>query len=118
MDSIQILVTHQKIICEGKLQFKIDLYKNNKKVKTINPNNYPIDIHVYTASNNEENPEDPCPMCLEDLNTKTVIECGHEFHEECLELWMNEDKDTCPICRERIPLYSINIPLSEFNFPL
>lgn len=114
MDSINITVYHEKSIFDGKIQFKINLYVNNKKVKTINPNNYPIYINTNEGQNNDENPTDPCPICLDNLTTKTVTSCNHEFHEACLDLWMNEENEFCPICRERIPLYSINIPLSEF----
>ncbi|KAK3112463.1 hypothetical protein LTR53_011240 [Teratosphaeriaceae sp. CCFEE 6253] len=49
-----------------------------------------------------------CPICKEEMDseavgkhaTETTI-CGHEFHSECLQLWLEEHKN-CPECRHRI----------------
>ena len=43
-----------------------------------------------------------CSICLEsinDTNKKTNLNCGHCYHSECIEEWLNEN-DTCPYCRE------------------
>jgi hypothetical protein len=50
-----------------------------------------------------------CPICtnyiLEDELTKT--RCGHIFHNSCLETWLHQPKDTCPVCRGDIDDYDL-----------
>lgn len=42
-----------------------------------------------------------CPICLVEMSTKTLkLNCGHEFHEYCIEKWFKKSK-TCPTCRFR-----------------
>jgi hypothetical protein len=48
-----------------------------------------------------------CPICLErflyydDLNI-LANSCGHKFHKLCLKSWLNNNKNTCPMCRQLI----------------
>ncbi len=47
-----------------------------------------------------------CSICLEDNNENTTktLDCGHKFHEECINGWKNLSKKcyyTCPICQEK-----------------
>ena len=37
------------------------------------------------------------------LRKYTLLNCGHFFHSECINLWINEER-ICPICRQPIPL--------------
>lgn len=40
-----------------------------------------------------------CSICLEKIvEEKKTLKCGHEFHTECINLWLNEKKE-CPVCR-------------------
>ncbi|XP_073138791.1 putative RING-H2 finger protein ATL21A [Henckelia pumila] len=43
-----------------------------------------------------------CPICLEEYNpteaVKSIIQCGHCFHESCIDLWLRTHT-SCPICR-------------------
>ncbi|XP_073048257.1 putative RING-H2 finger protein ATL21A [Primulina eburnea] len=43
-----------------------------------------------------------CPICLEEYNptetVKSIIQCGHCFHESCIDLWLRTHS-SCPICR-------------------
>lgn len=43
--------------------------------------------------------EETCPICLDDTYTNWVSlkVCGHNFHQECIDLWL-EKHTTCPIC--------------------
>lgn len=43
------------------------------------------------------------PRRGDDLSTQTcILQCNHEFHSECLQVWLIESS-TCPTCRsERI----------------
>ena len=40
-----------------------------------------------------------CSICLEPTNKETKLSCGHCFHSECIEKWLDKN-DTCPYCRE------------------
>ena len=42
-----------------------------------------------------------CPICLTEMNESVILDCGHRFHEPCLNQWL-ERADTCPYCRARI----------------
>ncbi|NWW24344.1 DZIP3 ligase, partial [Falcunculus frontatus] len=45
--------------------------------------------------------DDPCTICHEELSENTCeLECGHEFHRECIRTWLQEHSSTCPICRD------------------
>ncbi len=41
-----------------------------------------------------------CSICFEKLVCKKtqILHCGHEFHDECIERWI-EESSTCPSCR-------------------
>ena len=41
-----------------------------------------------------------CSICLEQINKeKHELKCGHCFHDECIETWLDKN-DTCPYCRQ------------------
>lgn len=43
-----------------------------------------------------------CPICLEKITEeKKTLKCGHEFHTECINLWLDEKKE-CPVCRTAV----------------
>ncbi|EDW82329.1 uncharacterized protein Dwil_GK25745 [Drosophila willistoni] len=44
-----------------------------------------------------------CTICSERYQAEDIIlatNCGHAFHEECLQRW-REESTTCPICRKK-----------------
>jgi len=48
---------------------------------------------------------DSCPICLVDFKEKTRIKllpCDHGFHPECIEPWIRQHNDSCPMCRETV----------------
>jgi len=57
------------------------------------------------------NPEDRCPICLEDTQGifLAIDRCGHIFHEQCLRAWLKTslqyNSERCPICRQDIVPY-------------
>ena len=58
-----------------------------------------IMINTYTKTINVSASDitDTCSICLE--STNTVTECGHHFHQECID----EIEDSrCPMCRRHI----------------
>lgn len=42
-----------------------------------------------------------CPICLEGLSD-IITECNHSFHMKCIDEWVENDKDTCPMCRSKL----------------
>ncbi|XP_029459109.1 E3 ubiquitin-protein ligase TTC3 [Rhinatrema bivittatum] len=54
----------------------------------------------WQKSNDSPSFEDPCIICHEELNANTVcvLECGHQFHKECIRTWLHA-QSTCPTCR-------------------
>jgi hypothetical protein len=60
--------------------------------------------------------DDPCPICLDNFdNSYALIKCGHKFHIECFNNYVNNNKQkniriTCPMCRDTVdePIYNIN----------
>lgn len=90
---------------------------------------------VYTISNNQHlvkknkskkniKPtviEEDCTICQELLNVPatpetpakpvTTLNCGHKFHEECINRWMNSNQGSahfCPLCRA--PINQVQLP--------
>ena len=47
------------------------------------------------------NPDDMCPVCMEELDTTdaTELHCGHVFHKECSQRW-HAISPCCPLCRD------------------
>jgi len=39
-----------------------------------------------------------CPICRDTLNKYITTNCGHNFHAECLNDWL-EKHNNCPMCR-------------------
>lgn len=45
-----------------------------------------------------------CAVCINDLVSKELMRklpCGHNFHAECLDKWL-QSHETCPMCRARV----------------
>lgn len=54
-----------------------------------------------------------CPICrYNDPLDRQVLDCGHEFHSECLVPWARQC-NTCPICRRAI---DTSVPVSGCPF--
>ena len=48
---------------------------------------------------------DNCSICISPIdrdNSKQILKCGHYFHHDCVTRWIDEGKNTCPICRSLI----------------
>jgi hypothetical protein len=41
---------------------------------------------------------DVCPICYEELNENIAIDCGHQFHHDCIYEWLKHQQN-CPLCR-------------------
>ena len=51
--------------------------------------------------NNALYPE--CAICFEplDQNLEVNISCGHIFHSQCLDSWIKNNQNKCPLCRKK-----------------
>ncbi|KAH9386379.1 RING finger protein 121/175 [Nematocida major] len=52
-----------------------------------------------------------CPMCQESLGSKKItLECRESFHIDCIKNWkILGKKDTCPSCKEKVDLGSVEM---------
>ncbi|NXR89369.1 DZIP3 ligase, partial [Hypocryptadius cinnamomeus] len=67
----------------------------------LKPSSPPQDSSSYVETQPEERGDDPCTICHEELGRNSCeLECGHEFHRECIRTWLQEHSSTCPICRD------------------
>ncbi|KAI3456481.1 hypothetical protein Pfo_013144 [Paulownia fortunei] len=55
------------------------------------------------AINNEE---EMCSICLAEFEKEDLVNklprCGHIFHMECMEQWLDRCQFTCPLCRSLV----------------
>lgn len=62
-----------------------------------------------------------CPICMGTIAIRDSIslDCDvrrkHAFHKECLTKWLQQDKESCPSCREHIP-YNVILTLDPTHF--
>ena len=80
-------------------------FRNNVVVPTP-ANNLAADEEDEDEDEQEDEKETmTCRICLDDLcsteNNKMDLECGHSFHQNCLNEWRKEN-NTCPICRGEV----------------
>ena len=57
--------------------------------------------------------QETCIICLGEFNSEDKIKkffCGHIFHENCLNAWINKSV-TCPMCKYNIKNELINYKL-------
>lgn len=45
---------------------------------------------------------DICIICLDRVVDRTITDCKHLFHYECISNWINR-KNSCPMCRKSNP---------------
>ncbi|XP_047952579.1 RING finger protein 44-like [Salvia hispanica] len=88
------------------------------------PNCYGLHIRVWTVTNTDDHVDSPeddvlssfktrccdetdqdeeevCCICLDDLYRESVtsLDCGHEFHPDCIRRWLVRGKNFCPLCK-------------------
>jgi hypothetical protein len=69
-------------------------------LKTIQNQVEIVQLEMVVVQEENENLNEDCPICLEQLKLKKCIktECEHLFHEECLKISM-QTAMKCPMCR-------------------
>ncbi|PIM98404.1 hypothetical protein CDL12_29118 [Handroanthus impetiginosus] len=75
----------------------------NKSIK----DHLPIKVKSQLRGNDEEgHMDDSCAVCLNTIEEWDMVRelgnCKHKFHAHCLDSWMDEGKETCPICRAKL----------------
>ncbi|CAD8101384.1 unnamed protein product [Paramecium sonneborni] len=62
---------------------------------------------LFLPCQKEINAEEYCSICLENFNLPQNIRqtrCHHNFHAECINLWLEKAKNECPICRQQLEI--------------
>ena len=58
--------------------------------------------YTYLSSNQSANPDSCCVICISSFEVGQIVReivCGHEFHKECIDKWLNANIK-CPICNK------------------
>ncbi|GAN09401.1 hypothetical protein MAM1_0265c08928 [Mucor ambiguus] len=58
-----------------------------------------------------------CQVCLDNYQSEDdvrVLECHHGFHKDCIDKWLTEGQNRCPLCRG-VPIPSDSTPLATTN---
>jgi len=49
-----------------------------------------------------------CSICLEGITNSSKTNCNHHFCSDCLNDWLSQNKNTCPICRTKLESFITN----------
>ncbi|KAI9218721.1 hypothetical protein BC828DRAFT_417064 [Blastocladiella britannica] len=61
-----------------------------------------LERRVFFSAKVGEDGQLACVVCLDDFCDEeevSVVPCGHYFHVSCIETWLRDRKNVCPICR-------------------
>lgn len=61
-----------------------------------------IDEAIPVIDWTEQLKDESCLVCLDDFKLKQpvrVLKCHHVFHRECVDRWLCESHNSCPVCR-------------------
>jgi len=64
-----------------------------------------LPIKIFDLKKKKENDPDCCAICIDDFvdgDKLRVLPCRHEYHVECIDLWLTTRKRFCPICKRTI----------------
>jgi len=64
-----------------------------------------LPIKTFSLKKKKENDPETCAVCIEDFvdgDRLRVLPCRHEYHVECIDLWLTTRKKFCPICKRNI----------------
>jgi Ring finger domain len=83
---------------------KLDEY-DGSSLRVIKPR---VLFKMYSCRANEYRGEmrfEECSICLERFSEESLLrplECGHYFHLECIDPWLLNRSNRCPICKQEI----------------
>jgi len=64
-----------------------------------------LPIKIFDMKKMKENDPETCAVCIDDFkdgDKLRVLPCRHEYHVECIDLWLTTRKRFCPICKRSI----------------
>jgi len=64
-----------------------------------------LPIKIFDMKKMKENDPETCAVCIDDFkdgDKLRVLPCRHEYHVECIDLWLTTRKKFCPICKRNI----------------
>ncbi|NXU67620.1 DZIP3 ligase, partial [Horornis vulcanius] len=95
---------YAKALASIRWRRNLKVHKVQARVCRLTPFSPPQDSLSYVETQPKEyaaSSDDPCTICHEELGRSSCeLECGHEFHRECIRTWLQERSSTCPICRD------------------
>lgn len=59
--------------------------------------------------------EEDCGICMMGMRTAMKLCCGHYYHANCVAKLLENNKKTCPVCRESFDRYYESLPESGFD---
>ena len=83
---------------------KRKLFENKKN----NDHNFKISrtttVSIKRRINRNHETRETCAICLDVISfeNKHFLHCGHHFHCSCINMWINNGNNVCPICRGNI----------------
>ncbi|KAK9944452.1 hypothetical protein M0R45_010021 [Rubus argutus] len=61
------------------------------------------DMQAHCSTERSGHAAETCSVCLVEFEDEDVVsqlsKCGHVFHMDCIEKWMERNHFTCPLCR-------------------
>ncbi|KAJ3063671.1 E3 ubiquitin-protein ligase rnf13 [Podochytrium sp. JEL0797] len=77
----------------------------------------PLDTPLDTT--NESEPDESCSICITPYVENEALRslpCSHEFHRDCVDAWLTQSANSCPVCRAKPLAYEPQQPLeSDFR---
>ena len=73
----------------------IKVVLSNKELNNLNNDKY---------KNNKEK-GDKCNICLCNYDNDDdiiILKCNHMFHKKCIEEWLSNNSNKCPVCRNEV----------------
>ncbi|GFP78636.1 probable E3 ubiquitin-protein ligase hip1 [Phtheirospermum japonicum] len=93
----ELLALEEQIGCVG-TGLPEGFIRNYLKIRTFTPSPARLNLEGQTCPNL---PINFCVICQTDYENKDklgTIDCGHEYHKECIKKWLLL-KNTCPVCK-------------------
>lgn len=74
-----------------------------------------IDCGLNVCSTHFKFKHDVCPICLDFIKNKMILDCNHIFCKKCISKWMDKN-DFCPVCKQHMTInYNFEIYLIHNN---
>jgi len=68
-----------------------------------------LDTQIWLSSNHSDRQAMECIICQEEF-TRDALVCQlpchvkHVFHAECIKPWIRHKSNSCPLCKEKLPV--------------